>query len=387
MTRIQSINDELEAARTKAEESDHLKTAFLANMSHEIRTPMNGIMGFSELLRNDYLERSDQERYIDIIQQSGERMLNIINDLIDISKIEARQMEIRLEKTEVNILLESLFTFFKPETDKKKIELIQDPFPSIKTSLITTDKTKLTQILTNLIKNSIKYTKIGQINYGYSKKGGNLEFYVRDTGIGIKLEIQDKIFERFRQADLSATRPYEGAGLGLSISRSFVEMLGGKIWLESTPNEGSTFYFTIPLSKETSNEKVEAKDEFPEELNLQNCNILLVEDDKTSLLLLQEVFSEPETKTLHARNGKEAIAMLEKYPEINLVLMDIKMPLMNGFDATRKIKQMRPDLPVIAQTAFASPLDKQKSLDAGCDDYISKPILKEKLLEIIRRHI
>ncbi len=389
LKRIQSFNDELETARAKAEESDHLKTAFLANMSHEIRTPMNGIMGFSELLRTNYLDKSDQERYIDIIQQSGERMLNIINDLIDISKIEAKQMEIRLVKTEVNTLLISLFTFFKPETENKQIELILDPFPSIKNSLIITDKTKLTQILTNLIKNSIKYTNAGQINFGYSLKGENLEFYIKDTGIGIESEIQDKIFERFRQADLSADRPYEGAGLGLSISKSFVEMLGGKIWLESAPNEGSTFYFTIPNSVSgkvgIKNKTIATK--ILSSQNLKKSTILVAEDDDASLLFLQEVLLESETNTLHARNGEEAVQMIDTHPEISLVLMDIKMPLMNGFDATRKIKQMKPNLPVIAQTAFASPLDRQRSIEAGCDDYISKPINKDILLEIIKMYL
>lgn len=387
LKRIKKINLELEKAKEKAEESDRLKTAFLANMSHEIRTPMNGIMGFSELLRNPDVVESDQQKYIDVIQQSGERMLNIINDLIDISKIEAGQMEIRLERTDLNQLLNSLYTFFKPETNNKNLELIVDINPSLKNIFVSTDKTKLTQILTNLIKNAIKYTDKGQISYGYFIKDENMEFYVKDTGIGIKPEIQDVIFERFRQADQSITKPYEGTGLGLSISKSFIEMLGGEIWLESAPEAGSSFYFSLPYKKVKSRQNMNIV-RGPFETNpLLGKVILIAEDDETSFMFLKEVLVKSGIKTLRANNGLEAIDCVKKNPDINLVLMDIKMPVMNGFKATKKIKQLNPQMPVIVQTAFASLIDKQKSFEAGCDDYISKPINKDVLLEMFKKYI
>ncbi len=387
LERINKINNELEDAKMKAEESDRLKTSFLANMSHEIRTPMNGIMGFSELLRNPDISSHDTQRFVDVIQQSGERMLNIINDLIDISKIEAGQMELRPEKTNVNHLLDDLYTFFKPDTSSKKLEFILNTKSSAKGTIISTDKTKLTQILSNLIKNAIKYTNEGKISYGYSIKDSILEFYVKDTGIGIEHELQDKVFERFRQADLSATRPYDGTGLGLSISKSFVEMLGGKIWLESAPETGSTFYFSLPFNKAKIKSGNTVSEEFSEAANMQKITILIAEDDETSLFLLKELFKKSGLRSLHAKNGKQAIEIIKKNPGIDLVLMDIKMPGLNGFDATRKIKQIKPQLPIIAQTAFASHLDKQKSMEAGCDDYISKPINKDDLMEMIRKHI
>ncbi|MBN2523344.1 MAG: PAS domain S-box protein [Bacteroidales bacterium] len=387
LERINKINTELEEAKEKAEESDHLKTAFLANMSHEIRTPMNGIIGFSELLKNPELTKSEQQKFIDVIQQSGNRMVNIINDLIEISKIEAGQMEIRLEKTNLNELLNNLYTFFLPETKSKELKLAFDRNVSDEEIIIVTDKTKLTQILSNLIKNSVKYTEEGQINFGYSIKKKYLEFYVKDTGIGISPDMLTKIFERFRQADSSDTRPYEGAGLGLAISKSFVEMLEGKIWVNSEAGKGSTFYFTLPYNDSAEKSETKEKDESPGSGSLKGSTVLIAEDDQTSLFLVKEVMIQLGIQTLVASNGEQAVDIVRQNMNIDLVLMDIKMPLMNGYDATKKIKELKPQLPVIAQTAYVSPLDKQKSMNAGCDDYIAKPINKDTLLNIIQKYL
>jgi len=387
LERIQKINKELIMAKEKAEESDRLKTAFLANMSHEIRTPMNGIIGFTDLLKEPKLTGKQQKTYIDVIQQSGFRMLNIINDLIDIARIEAGQMDVKLEYVCINHLLDGIYTFFRPETEKQKLSFSCKKELSDSESYMKTDSTKLNQILSNLIKNAMKFTRTGGINFGYSIRNKNIEFYVKDTGIGIAMDLQEKIFERFRRGDISDTTEYEGAGLGLSITRAFVEMLGGKIWLESEPGIGSTFFFSLPVD----NSK-EMKEQEPQMKSVRNHiksshTILIVEDDETGFLYLKEILIRNGLTVLRAVNGEEAIQLTGRHPEIKLILMDIKMPVLNGLEATRKIKLERPDLPVIAETAYASSEDRQRSLDAGCDDFISKPISKEALMKLIRKYI
>lgn len=238
---------ELITAKEQAEESDKLKSAFLANMSHEIRTPMNGIMGFAELLKEPDITADERDRFLGIIQKSGHRMLNIINDLIDISKIEAQQMEVFNEDTEINTQIEYLYTFFKPEAEKKNLELIYSTTLNDKDAVIFSDREKIYAILTNLIKNAIKYTKKGKIEFGYIKIENHLEFYVKDTGIGIQHSKLDSVFDRFVQADLSSATEYEGAGLGLAITKAYIELLGGNIWLDSEIDKGSTFTFTLPI--------------------------------------------------------------------------------------------------------------------------------------------
>lgn len=247
--RIQDINIELEKAREKAEESDRLKSAFLANMSHEIRTPMNGILGFARLLKKPKLTGEEHEMYISIIEQSGDRMLNIINDLIDISKIESGQMEVSVSESKINEQIEYIYSFFKPEAEKKGLQISFKNSLAAEESVVQTDREKIYAILTNLVKNAIKYTHEGAIKFGYKKKRNYLEFYVIDTGIGIAPNKQKIIFDRFVQADLSLSSRYEGAGLGLSITKAYVEMLGGKIWVKSEEEKGSEFYFTIPYKR------------------------------------------------------------------------------------------------------------------------------------------
>lgn len=248
ITERKKMIDDLVAAKEKAEESDRLKTAFLANMSHEIRTPMNGIMGFTELLKEPKLSGKEKDKYIEIIQESGERMLNTINDLIEISKIESGATDITCSEVNLNTIIDYCYNFFKPEADKKKLEFsfhMALPFESVH---VKTDHEKLRGILINLLKNAVKYTERGSVKFGYTLKDSTVNFFIKDTGIGIAKDRQSVIFDRFIQADMSLSKPYEGAGLGLSIAKAYVDMLGGKIWLESEPDRGTTFYFTVPVS-------------------------------------------------------------------------------------------------------------------------------------------
>lgn len=389
ITAAKQVEIDLQRAKEKAEESERLKTAFLANMSHEIRTPMNGILGFSDLLKEPLLSAEELHQYIEIIERSGHRMLNIINDLIDISKVEAGQMETKITDVNINEQIEYLFVFFKPEAEKKGLKLSFKNSLLIQDSIIKSDKEKIYAILTNLIKNSIKYSNSGKIEFGYklisTGSTRELEFFIKDNGIGIPKNRQAAIFNRFIQADIDDKDAREGAGLGLSISKAYVEMLGGKIWVESEVGLGSTFYFTIPYNNEkaVNIEDNTNKTEFISKQIKKKLKILLAEDEKSAKLHLSIILRNMSKEILHSRNGIETIELSKNNPDIDIILMDIKMPKMDGYEATRQIRKFNNNVKIIAQTAYALKGDKEKAINAGCDDYISKPINKEELLEKI----
>ncbi|UZJ39577.1 MULTISPECIES: PAS domain S-box protein [unclassified Prosthecochloris] len=376
-------------AKEKAEESDRLKSCFLANISHEIRTPMNGILGFSRLLREPLLSGEEKEQYIELIHESGKRMLSIINNLIDISRIETGELSLYPGKTSVNEIIEKIHADFFEQAQGKCISFSAEAGLSAKESLIITDKVRLSQVLSHLVGNALKYTHEGEVAFGYKKDDGMLEFYVRDTGIGIPDDQQGKIFEHFRQVSLDATREYEGAGLGLSLSKKLVEMLGGTIRVDSAPGKGSTFFFTIPYdSLLVSNAQLRI--DMQEDGNssfLSGLAVLVVDDDSISRLLLKGILSSRKVNVILAKNGKEAVEKVQKVPGIRIVLMDMKMPVMNGYEATSRIKEIRPELPVIAQTAFADPEEKEVAKEAGCDVVLSKPINSSELLAEIQRYV
>jgi hypothetical protein len=379
---------ELFKAKEKAEESGRLKSAFLANMSHEIRTPMNGILGFTSLLKEPNLSGEKVQKYISIIEKSGKRMLNTIGDLMNISMIESGQINIEISEIKINKLTNQLFAFFEPEAKKKGVILKLNNTLSDEKATLLTDKEKIYSILTNLIKNAIKYSKRGSIEFGYLKKAKYLEFFIKDTGIGIPKDRQQAIFDRFVQADIEDRDVYEGNGLGLSISKAYVEMLGGKIWVESEKGLGSTFYFTIPYTTELKeivaniNDNVNPK----KEVQVKNLKILIVDDDETSDLLMSIMLTEISREILHARSGLEAIELCRNNPDTNLILMDIKMSRMGGYEATRQIRQFNKDIIVIAQTAYGFTGDREKAIEAGCNEHISKPIIKNELMLLIQQY-
>jgi signal transduction histidine kinase len=380
---------ELINAKEHAEESDRLKSAFLTNMSHEIRTPMNGILGFAELLKEPNLTSDEQQDFIQIIQISGARMLNTINNIVDVSKIESGLMKVDIKETNINEKIEFTYKFFKPEVEIKGLQfLFKNSLPA-KEAIIKTDNEKVYGILTNLVRNAIKFTFEGSIEFGYEKKGEYLEFFVKDTGVGIPNNQKELIFERFRQGSESHSRGYEGSGLGLSIAKSYIEMLGGEIWVESKEGKGSIFYFTIPYNavseEKTAIENVVSAEH--KEVEIKKLKILIVEDDEISYSLLTKMLQKISYEVLHAITGVEAVDACRNNPDIDLVLMDIRMPVMDGNEATRQIRQFNKDVIIIAQTAYGYSVDREMAIEAGCSDYISKPISSILLYELIKKHV
>ena len=381
---------DLLTALEKAEESDRLKKAFLSNMSHEIRTPLNGMLGFINLLSNLELSNTERKQYISIIHKGSDRLLNTINDLIDISRIESGQMKVSNTATSLNKLLDELHDFFNPEAKLKGLSLTFLPTLSENRDTVYTDSDKLYGILSNLIKNAIKYTEKGNIEFGYyekpDSKPAELEFYVKDTGIGVPKGRQEIIFDRFIQADIEDTRAYEGSGLGLSIAKAYVEMMGGKIWLESEEGKGSVFYYTIPYDTKKRDSRDIPEPSSPKESkkqSLEYLTILIAEDEELSLLYLTELLKNRCKKLIQTRDGEETVKIVRENQNIDVVLMDIKMPKMDGYEATRKIREFNKDIRIIAQTACAFTGDREKSLEAGCDEHVTKPVNKDNLFELI----
>lgn len=377
----------LEKALEKATEADRLKTAFLHNVSHEIRTPMNGIMGFADLLKTPDLSYQDMMNYVDVISISGRRMLNTLNQLMDISMLETGQSKMHLSIFNINEELERNLSFFKPEVDNKGMTISFNKNLDDNDALVKTDKEKFNAVIANLIKNSIKYSNKGNIEFGYKLNGKQLIFYVKDEGIGIPPNRQEAIFERFVQADIEDKKAYEGSGLGLSISKSYVEMMEGKIWVESEPGKGSTFYFTLPYSKiqsEPAANKI-TSDKAHIIKPTKKVKLLIVEDEEFADAYLTEILNEDYFELLHAYDGVDAVNTSRDNPDLDIILMDIKLPLKDGYTATKEIRKFNTKVKIIAQTAYALSGDKEKTIKAGCDDYISKPIDKTLLLQKINK--
>jgi signal transduction histidine kinase len=388
---ILKINEELTVEKDKAQESERLKTVFLHNMTHEIRTPMNAIIGFAELMTLDFDNKDKLLEYAEIINHRCEDLLEIINDILEISKIEAGQMPVHLEEIDINELLTGIYAIFdthKKKNDKLHINFEVLPLESQYQSKIITDKVKLKQILTNLISNAFKFTMEGKISVSCELNSENIiSFRISDTGIGIENDKIPLIFERFMQLDNSSTRPFGGTGLGLSIVKGLLNLLGGEISVTSEPLEGSTFQFSLPCkTSSATKEKSKQTEEFKQPM-FKNKKVLIVEDDLYNAQYLKELLNNLEMELSVVQNGESAVNLVKSGNYFDIVLMDIRLLGMDGFVATKKLKNINPKIKIIAQTAYASQDDKLKALEAGCIDYITKPIKRQLLLSILSMHL
>jgi signal transduction histidine kinase len=384
ITQRKLMEQEIIEAHDKAERSDKLKDAFLQNMSHEIRTPLNSVVGFSNLLNseNDYSEERIKE-FTSIIHDSSLQLLSIVTDVLTIASIQSGQETVAIKPININKLFNQLEEIYKQSAFEKNLDLSFSIAPSDNPLLISTDETKLNQILTNLLNNAFKFTKQGSVEVTLSISDNNVNFSVTDTGIGISREFQRVIFERFRQAEESIHVEYGGTGLGLSISKSFAQMLGGTLKVESQPGTGSTFTLSIPYN---SGVLYPTEKKIPVVLDSDRLiTILVAEDEINNFHLIKALLDNQKTIIVHARNGYEAVRICQEDPEIDLVLMDIKMPVMNGIVAFERIRAFRNDLPIIAQTAYGLEREKLQLLEIGFNEYISKPIDKDSLLETIKK--
>ncbi|MBN1252212.1 MAG: PAS domain S-box protein [Bacteroidales bacterium] len=384
----------LKSAKAKAEESDKLKSAFLANMSHEIRTPMNAIMGFANLLKMFDLNENTKREYIDHIVSSGDSLLNLIDDIIDISKMESNQITMDITNVNLNKLLNQIYSRYEELILLKhnsEINLVLEKAIENENFIIKTDSHRLQQIISNLINNALKFTKNGEIKFGYLINGENLLFFVKDTGIGIDKKSQAIIFKRFGKLEDPERLNKSGTGLGLSISKHLVEILNGKIWVESEQGKGAKFYFSIPLKKVNSDLEIVIDETTSvyqnKKPNLKGKIILIAEDEILNFKLLENLVSKTGAKVLWAKNGLQAIEIFSNRNDIDLIFMDIKMPKVDGYQATREIKKINPEIPIIAQTAFAFANEKQAILDSGCNRYIKKPIKHEEIYQVLEKYL
>ncbi len=391
ITSLKTYEKELETAKEKAVESDRLKTAFLSNMSHEIRTPLNGIMGFSQLLNRHELSDEEMESYLEIIKTCGEQLLHIIDDILEISLIESNQLKVFPVEFELNSFMQEITGFFethKVTIGKSQINLVSELRIDKGRFNIVSDPFRLKQVLTNLVKNAFKFTKEGQIKICVYPENGFLYFYVQDTGISIDPEKKDVIFERFRQGEETLSRKYGGSGLGLSISKGIIEKLGGNIWLDTEYRNGFKIYFTIPLV--TSDTVIPPEEKSPVISNIgekiRGKKILIVEDHDVSYKYLKEILAPYKPKISWAVNGKVAIEMVREI-HFDMVLMDINLPEMDGVTATRKIKGIYPELPILVQTAHAMESELSRIRSSGCDDVISKPINVKEFLDKMLKYL
>jgi len=378
---------ELIKAKEKAEEYSELKSVFISNISHEIRTPMNGIIGFSELLNKEGIDEGKMKHYSKFIIKNGKELMVLVNNLLDISKIETGTIELMKSEFEVTELLNDLYKNYKPIANSKFIDLLQEKEIGNHQSIIYADKNKIQQILNNLLTNAIKFTDKGYIKFGCHFEEQFIRFYVEDTGIGILKENQAAIFERFTQVDKGLSRSYGGTGLGLAICTSFVSLMNGQIWVNSEFGKGSTFSFTLPYGKIGGKTTDKNLSNTKKNKDWKNYTVLIAEDEESNFLYLKELLLVTNINLLHASNGQEAIQFCETYPNIDLILMDIKMPVLHGLDATKAIKRIRPDLPIIAQTAFARADDKEDATEAGCSEYIAKPLMPNDLIALLEKYL
>ena len=382
---VEKRTAQLKFAKERAEESDRLKSSFLANMSHEIRTPMNAIIGFSELIADPEIGNEQRKELVTHLNSNCNSLLHLIDDIIDIARIEAGQLRIFNQDCFINQTFIEIYESFSETQlkENKNVELIAEIENTDENLSIVTDPYRFRQIMNNLIGNAIKFTDQGFIKFGYQTEPdehkGYIKFYVQDTGIGLNQKEQKEVFQQFRKIDSEKnTKLYRGAGLGLAISKNLINELGGEIWIESELGIGSTFYFTLPYVK--SNTRYKQVETSNKSYKWENKTILVGEDEESNIKMLSLLLQKTNVNLIHVKNGKEAVNKCLEGTEIDLILLDIKMPKMNGLEATREIRRFNNEIPIIAFTAYAMPSDQQKAIEFGCTDFIAKPIKTDKLL-------
>jgi len=396
--RMKSYQQELIKARHKAEQSEKLKTAFLANMSNEILTPMNSLAGFSELLSRPGLTTETLAGYAEKINTSSNQLINLIDNIIDIAKVECGEVTLKMSECRINHILLDLYAFYEQklrETRKETITLLLKRGNKDNDFAILTEPYRLKQVLSNLLSNAIQYTDTGTIEFGYNIINGQdtgnipmIRFFIKDTGKGIMKEKLSLIFDRFRQSEEYSTKLSDGAGLGLPVSKAYIELLGGRLWIESEIGAGSEFCFVLPYHQISMKEGIQIVNEVQElPADWHDKTILVAEDTDSNWLYLEAILKKTRVRLIRAENGQVALDKLRQHKEIDLILMDLRMPVMSGYDAVIQIKDQGLKIPIIVQTAYANEEDKEKIKKLECDDYLIKPVIKENLLKVVSRYI
>lgn len=386
VTPQRKVEADLQKTKIKADENEQLRNTFLTNLGHDLRIPISAIHGFTGLLSSTGTPIKDKERYVELINESSQQLLRLVNGFIELSRIATGDATVNPISFSLNNLLRQMYAELRPETLKKNLNLTYHLGVADNLSRIRFDDQKLKAILTNLLENAIKYTDRGTIDFGYEISGSTVELFIRDTGRGISPDYQKVILDRFRVLEDPYTRKFEGHGLGLPISKAYTELLGGKIHVNSQVNVGSEFIFTIPYLP-VSETIQSTPDKLIKDLNLDNHKILVVEDDEVNFMFIERLLNKTNVTILRAINGQEAVNICANDDTIDMVLMDIHLPFMNGLEATRIIKHKSPELPVIAVTAYSQSDDKATCLAAGCDDYIPKPINRSELYSKLNNYL
>ena len=381
---VEKRTREIKIALERANESDRLKSAFLNNISHEIRTPLNSIAGFSKLMTKPDLSLDKLKKYSKQIGLGTEKLIEIISDLIEISQIQSKQLILKKSTFDFAQLAYHIIGEHKLQAGNREVSFIVNPELENIEYFVSSDRTKIHKILKHLIDNAVKFTQEGQIVLDFDLMPDNIEFTLTDTGIGIAKDMQQKIFEPFRQIEIGLSRNYGGNGLGLAIVKAFVEFLGGSLKLESEPNIGTSIFVCIPVVRVSNHSE---KETIAPETKILKQTILIVEDEHSNYEYLAELLAKTTTTILHAANGQQAIDICRNEKKVDFVLMDLKMPIMDGYTAAKLIKAFRPDLPIIAQTAYAIENDREILLESGFDGHLSKPIEEDLLLETIGKFI
>lgn len=388
---LRQEQEHLVHARLKAEESDKLKTAFLSNMSHEIRTPMNAILGFSNLLTHNHIGNDEKKEFTDLIRINANNLMSLVEDIIDISKMESGQFEVRNAPCQLHLVLKEVYEIFTEELFRRGVTTVK---LYMKTGLsddgvqILTDGPRLKKVLVNLVGNAIKFTDRGYVEFGYTVNSEHLlQFYVKDTGIGLPEGVEEQIFSRFYKCSNNDEKLYGGTGIGLTIARHLVNYMGGNIWVEPRTTVGTTFCFTLPFQRIVITPAQKIRPRLSGQVNWEGKTFLIAEDEEDNFRYLEVALSLFNASLIWARDGREALDIMSKVRQIDLVLMDIKMPIMDGYTATREIRKINPDVPIIAQTAYAMLGERETALQAGCNGYIAKPVNYNDLIDLIDRFV